>query len=492
MRLGSQTSGTGQQVGAIGLPAVVCVALYLVNFDIGAANLAVSAIQTTFHVPLPTVVWFVDVYVLALACSALPSGLICDRLGASRTLLIGISGFTAASLFCGVAWSSTSLVAARLVQGCASGMTIPAAFATVASAYPDKRLRAKVVGYMAIAAGVGVASSPPVAGALISWLGWRSIFLINVPLTFVPIIALLCTKAPPQAMGDGHLPLGSIGSLITSLAGLAYLLIEWPKVLAGDKSLMLVVVVTLAALISFFRSERNAKSSLIPLGIYQDRRVMSLCWIGALNQGGAFAIMFLISLQKAQWDRLPPEMVGLLFVRLTGAVLVTSVGLGIVMHRLNTRAVAITGIAIYVVGLSILIVSTSAVSIAFPVLGTGMALLTPPISLEILRSVGPALAGTATGLLNTARQLGALIGIAASGAAILVSVRHQLGDAVPFDALLRAAAGDLAGLTPMLAEGARDGFDRAARAVFLTLATLLVVSAFVMSLFLKTCETDHG
>ena len=160
-----QSEPTGQSVKAVALPLVLCIALYRINFDIGAANLAVSAEQSDFRVPLPVVIWFVDGYVLAMACSVLPSGTKCDRFGAKRMLMVGVSGFASASLLRGIAWNPTWLVAARIGQGCASGIIIPASIATVAAAHVAQRVRARL-SFLAIAGGVGIVSCPLIAGWL--------------------------------------------------------------------------------------------------------------------------------------------------------------------------------------------------------------------------------------------------------------------------------------------------------------------------------------
>ena len=478
-------TGSATYFRTFGLPVVLCISLYVVNFDVGAANLAVPAVQADFRVTLPVVVWFVDGYILTLACSVLPSGLICDRLGAKRALVIGLIGFAFASLICGIAWTPTWLVAARLVQGCTSGMTIPAAFATVASTCPDQRVRARMISFMAIAAGVGVASSPPLAGWLISAFGWRVIFLVNVPLTLTTVAVLFGINIPSETVRDLHIPLRSIGSLTISLAGIAYLLIEWPKVIIGDKSLLLTGIFTVAALVLFVHCERTGPVRLIPASVCFDIRVVSLCWIGALSQGGAFAIMFLSSLLMTRWEELPPKLVGLLFVGLTGPVLVASIGLTFVMHQMETRTVVVVGLVLYVLGLTGLAASPTAVIFSFPILGVAMAFLTPPVSLGVLRSVEPSVTGTAAGLLNAARQLGALIGIAASGATILVAIKYRLGNAIPYGVLMHAAVGDLAGLAPGPAEEAREGFILAIRVVLLTIATMMIVTSFVVSQTLK-------
>lgn len=481
---------TGRAVEAIALPIVLCIALYLVNFDIGATNLAVSAVQADFHVPLPTVIWFVDGYVLAMACSVLPSGMMCDRFGAKRMLMVGVGGFASASLISGVAWSPAWLVAARIVQGYASGIIIPASIATIAAAHVDQRVRARLVGFLAIAGGIGIASSPLIAGWLIAGFGWRAIFLVNVPLTVVAAAVLLATDIDEQLGAPEPLPLRSIASLVVAMGASAYLLIEWPKVLAHDLSLLVVGAIVMAAMLVFTQSERAASVRLVPRSLSRNRRVALLCWIGALSQGSAFAVMFLISLQRVRWEGLALDTVGSMFIWLTAPLLMASVGLAFVMHRFATRPVAVAGLIVSSLGLFVL-ASDGSMMVAFSLLGCGLALLMPPISLGILRSVEPQRAGTATGMLNASRQLGALVGIAFSGAAIVLALHYRLGDALPLDTLMRAAAGDVAGLTAGTAHTAHDAFDAAARFVFIATAATMLASAPVAWVSLKSSGARH-
>ena len=299
---------------------------------------------------------------------------------------------------------------------------------------------------------------------LVAGFGWRAIFLVNVPLTAAAGAILFAVRIDQPPSATKQLPLQSIGSLVAALGVVAYLLIEWPKLLAGDGSLLAAGAIVPAANSVFALSARTAPIRLVPRSLSLNRRVAMQCWIGALSQGSAFAVMFLVSLQRARWEGFPLEKVGSIFVWLTAHLLLASVGLAFVIRRLDTRPIAVVGLIVSSLGLFILAAPAGTVIFTFPLLGCGLALLMPPISLGILRSVEPQLAGTATGMLNAARQLGALIGIALSCAAIVLAIHHQLGDTLLVETLMRAAAGHVAGLALGIAQSAHDAFNAAGAA----------------------------
>jgi MFS transporter, DHA2 family, methylenomycin A resistance protein len=175
-----------------------CLGFFVIVLDTTVVNVALPSIGHQLHAGLAGLEWIVDGYVVVFAALLLSSGTLADRFGASRTLAGGLIGFTLASAACGLAPSLPFLLAARVVQGAAAAVVLPASLALVRQAFSDPGRRARAIAMWTAGGGAAVAAGPVIGGLLTGAVGWRAIFFANLPVGVVGLIALRHVSPSPQ------------------------------------------------------------------------------------------------------------------------------------------------------------------------------------------------------------------------------------------------------------------------------------------------------
>src|SRR4051794_1182363 len=198
---------------------------FMVILDVTVVNVALARIGHGLEAGTTALQWVVDGYTLVFAALLISGGALSDRLGARRVLLAGLALFVAASAACGLAPSAPVLVAARVAQGVGAALVVPASLALVRAAYADRAARARALGVWGGIAGVAAASGPLVGGALVTGIGWRSVFFVNVPVG-LGAIALVLRRAPAPAPRAATLDLPAQVTGAIVLAALTFALIE--------------------------------------------------------------------------------------------------------------------------------------------------------------------------------------------------------------------------------------------------------------------------
>jgi len=216
------------------LLALLCVGIFLVQLDVTVVNVALPAIRTDLTTTLAGQQWVVDGYMITLAALLLVCGALGDRIGHRRVVLTGLTVFGLASLGCGVAPTIELLVAARAVQGVGAALLLPGTLAVITDLYVDRAARARAVGIWAGAGALSLPSGPLLGGALVSGLGWRAVFLVNLPIIAIALPLawrLLPHHQPARQHARGRLRIGKdfVGANVTAglmnLVGLGTVLV---------------------------------------------------------------------------------------------------------------------------------------------------------------------------------------------------------------------------------------------------------------------------
>lgn len=174
------------------LPLItLAIGFVMAMLDVTVVNVGLSSITQSLGTPLSTLVWVVDGYTLTFAAMLLVGGALADRFGARNIYLLGLLLFVIASLLCGAAANGSMLVAARLLQGIGAAFFMPSSLSLLTHGYEDARVRARMLGIWSAIVGGAAAVGPLVGGVLIHAFGWRSVFLINVPLGFLGLVMAL-------------------------------------------------------------------------------------------------------------------------------------------------------------------------------------------------------------------------------------------------------------------------------------------------------------
>ncbi|MDL4774851.1 MULTISPECIES: MFS transporter [Thermomonosporaceae] len=394
---------------------------FMITLDASVVNVALPTIGRQFGGGITGLQWVVGGYTLAFAALLLSAGALSDRLGASRCFAAGLTVFTLASAGCGLAPTLPALLAARVVQGAAAALMMPASLALIRQAYQQDTARARAIATWTAAGGAAVAAGPVFGGVLTSGLGWRTIFFINIPAGAAALMTL--TRAPRSSPRPVPLdPAGQIAA-VTALVALTFAVIEagqygWtsPVVAAALAGFVL-------AAAAFVLIEARTKNPMVPLGLFRSRAVSVTAVTGLVLNLTNYGLIFVMSLYFQQIQGRSVLTAGLMFIPMTALITVANLTAGRLTARYGPRLPLVGGQLLQVIGYLALIgvgphTSTTILLTLLIPIGIGGGLSVPPLTSTLLQAISADRAGTASGVLSCARQTGGALGVALFGALI--------------------------------------------------------------------------
>jgi DHA2 family methylenomycin A resistance protein-like MFS transporter len=440
--MGSSVAGNAVRSNWLTL-AAMSLGYGVVQLDVTIVNVAANSIGQSVGGGVAALQWVVNAYTIAFAALILTAGALGDRIGAKRVFMTGFAIFTVASLACALAPDLPILIAARAAQGLAAAILVPNSLALLNHAYPGDKERGHAVAVWAAGASLALTAGPLVGGGLIAIAGWRSIFLVNVPLGLCAL--WLTWRYSHETTKSSHrkLDLPGQASAILALGCLAGAMIEGGKRGWSDAFVLAGFAAFAVATLAFLRIEQRTDQPMLPLSLFQNAQFSATSLIGLLINIAFYGLIFLISLYLQQTNGLSPLWTGLAFAPMTAAVFVPNLIAPRVASRIGSGitigAGALFGAASC---LALLWIDQdtpySAMVVQFMTLGAGLGLLVPPLTATMLGSVDKTRSGLASGVLNSMRQTGSVLGVALFG-----SLAGSLGGLVPG---LRAALVISAGL----------------------------------------------
>ncbi|GJF28930.1 MFS transporter [Kitasatospora sp. NE20-6] len=408
--------------------AAVCLGAFMLLVDVSIVNVALPPMSADLHSSFTALQWVVDVYALVLAALLMAFGSLGDRLGHRRLYLAGLVVFAVASLACGLAPNAGTLIAARAVQGIGGAAMMTSTTALIAGAYQG-RDRGTAFGVWGAVNGAAAAVGPVLGGLLTDWLGWRSIFVVNVPVAAVAVALTLgrLHAAPQQARGRLDLP--GAASFTVFAAALTYGLIESGEHGWGSARVLGPVGLAVVALAVFAAVELRTARPLLDLSLLRNRTFLGLTLGGLLMTAGAFAQLTYTSIWLQQVVGLGPLQAGLAVCPLAIAAFVVAPVSGKVFDRAAPQLPI--GVGLLLIGTGTLLLrlvsagsSWTALLPGMLVVGVGVGLSTPTLISTALAAVPRERAGMASGAVSTGRQLGYALGIAVLGSVFQAGLRH--------------------------------------------------------------------
>ncbi len=419
------------------LMVVLCVAQFMVILDATVVNVALPSIARSLSFPAGGLQWVVTAYVIASGSLVLLGGRAADVAGRRRIFLAGLALFTAASLASGIAPAAGALIAARAGQGLGAALLTPAALSIITTSYAGAQ-RATALGVWGAIGGAGAAVGVLAGGILTTWLGWRSVFLVNVPVGVVAgLLSLhLVPQHRPRRRFVRELDLPGAALAVAGLVMLAYTLAGAPAHGWGSARTLLLAL-ALALLAGFAAVERSARRPLVPAELWRARSLVA----GVLVMFGATGILvgtfFLNSLYLQDVQRASPLRVGLEFLPLA---LVIGAGAHLasrLLPRAGSRALIVAGLVVMGAG-ALLLTGVSARSGSLTgflpgllIVGMGTGLVFPATAVTAMSDIAEDRAGLASGLMTTAHEIGAALGVAVfsavavtAGGGIAAGYRH--------------------------------------------------------------------
>lgn len=428
----SRTEGLGELSGAdrtqrAGLAlAAVCLGFFMVLLDGSALNIALPSIQDEIGASIGALQWLVNIYTIPLAALLLTAGTFADRWGARRLFAISLAGFTAASLACAVAPNLTILVGSRFVQGVFAAGVLPTTLAIIARTYPDSIERAKAITVWGAIGGVALVAGPLGGGFLTETSGWRSIFLINVPIGLVALALTARAVSETERRVGTKFDWPGQGLAIVGLTLLVAGLIEagergWGDVLTA--SLLIAAPLTLTG---FVLVERRVSAPALPLGMFEVPAFTASIVNGFAFQFGAYGLQFLLAVfVQRQWG-FDPQTTGLFFLPFAALWTFATLVLNRVWSGRGMRWLLVTGASIAFIGALTCLAADGPNSwpillVGSAIVGFGCGLFGPSCNGAAMASADRQYAGLASGVLNTSRQVGMAIGVAVLGGCLVLA-----------------------------------------------------------------------
>ncbi|MGP4088643.1 MFS transporter [Streptomyces sp. KR55] len=402
---------------------------FMVMLDTTVVTVALPAIGRDLSGSLSSLQWVSSGYTLTFAAFLLSAGALCDRHGGRRVFLIGLGLFGLLSGGSAVVGSMGALIVLRALLGVAGALLLPTSLAIIAHAYTEPAARARAMGAWAAISGSALAAGPLVGGVLTDTLGWQAIFLLNVPVALVSI-ALTAKHAPtstPRPSKGLDLP-GQVAAVL-ALAGLTYGLVESGPESWGSSQVLGGLGVFVVAGWLFVMAERRPETSrhapMLPLGMFRNRTLSAGLFAGALVNFGLSGVLFVLSLFFQAAHGYSAFATGIAFLPLTLPTAFNPIFTGRLVGRIGARRPAIAGFLMMGVGVLIQSAFTSdspaslvAMGVGLLVLGFGVSFAIPPLMTGVVGSVAKEQSGIASGALNSARQTGAVLGVAVLGTVI--------------------------------------------------------------------------
>jgi EmrB/QacA subfamily drug resistance transporter len=452
--------------------AVVCLATFMLLLDISVVVVAMPSMRADLGGSFADAQWVLDAYTLALAGLIMTGAALADRVGRRRVFAAGLAVFTLASAACAAAGEPLVLNLARAVQGLGSGLLLATSIPVIAAAYPGAR-RAGAVGVWAATVGLALAAGPLVGGLITDGLGWRWIFLVNVPLGCAalavvrPVIeASFGPRRPLDPLGLGLLTLGLVALVFGTVRGGAE---GWdaPVILAA-------FALGVVAIAAFVVAELRAAAPTVDLRLLRNGRLAAFV-LSAFTLGAGFlsTFVFISAYQQGGLGASAME-AGLRFLPITAVYAVTAAIAGRrLLARIDLVALLAAGMAAIAAGLLLMLLAGPSTSWSmllpgFVLAGVGWGVANPAMVEGALAAVAPEATGMASGMVNFARQAGLAGGVAALGAAFHHAVQQSLAAG---SATVDAVAG---GAT---AHGARAALAHGIDVVALAGAAIIVAGA---------------
>ena len=402
-------------------------AFIIVQLDVTIVNVALPQIGRELQAGVSQLQWVVDAYTLGFAVFLLSAGALGDHFGSRRVFLSGFALFTLASLACAMAPDALLLNVARAAQGIGAALLVPSSLSILNTVYAhDRKMLAKAIAWWTAAGGVSIAAGPVLGGLLMSALGWRSIFWVNMPICLIGF--WLTLRVVPVLHHSGPARNFDVpGQILAVIALTAFIgaVIEVQALGLTHIAVVSAFVVALMAGALFIRVERRSAGPMLPLQLFRQPGFGPAVLFGVFVNFAYYGVIFILSFYLQKVRGFSVLHAGLIFLPLTATFLFSNIVSGWAQARAGSRLPMIVGGLIGASGYALLGLFGISASASFWAMLPGLALIpagmgfaVPAMTTAILASVEKRQAGTASAVLNTARQVGGAMGVAVYGALV--------------------------------------------------------------------------
>jgi EmrB/QacA subfamily drug resistance transporter len=406
---------------------VVSLGFFMTLLDLTIVNIAIPNMIDKLHASLDDVLWVINAYALVLAVLLITAGRLGDLLGQRKVFFAGIALFTVASVACGLAPSPGWLIAFRAVQGLGAAALMPQTLAILTMVFPPER-RGAAFGIWGAVAGVATVAGPTLGGLLVTAFDWRYIFFINLPIGVIVLILTL-VLIPDLRTGRKH-SFDITGTVLASgaLLAICYALVEGQQynwgTITGFISIPLLFAVGAILLGAFIwvQARRQEGEPLVPFSLFRDRNYALMNLVACFIAIGMLGLFLPLSIYLQDVLGFSALKAGLTLAPASLIAMFVAPAAGRMTDRIGGKFILMSGLTLFAAGMGaiVLIAQTNSAWYAFiapqVVAGVGIGCTFAPLTTIAMRNISPMMAGAASGVFNTTRQVGTVIGTAGVGA----------------------------------------------------------------------------
>jgi EmrB/QacA subfamily drug resistance transporter len=437
---------------------VLCLSLTVISIDNTILNVALPSIVESLSARGSQLQLLIDGYTIVFACLLLTAGSLGDKLGRKGILTAGLALFGTFSAFAAFSASADMLILARALMGIGGACIYPSTLSILTNTFHDDKERGRAIGIWAGVSGLGVAIGPLAGGLLVEHFWWGSVFLVNVPICAIAIVAghfyVPTTPRDPDHALD---PWGAIFSII-ALMGLLYAIIELPDRGIADPTVAVPFVVGLVFLAAFGWRETHYAHPMLDLHFFQNPRFSAASATITLTFFALYGSTFLLTQYFQFVLQYSPLKAGMLTAPVAIGIMATAPQAPKLVERIGTKYVVVTGLSIVSLGLASysiepIVSSFAGGAITRLMFGVGMGLVVAPATESIMGSLPKAKAGVGSAVNDTTRQTGGALGVAIIGSVFAASYHRTI----------EAPAGLPDGAVPMVHDSIGAALDAIAR-----------------------------
>src|SRR6266852_3729327 len=405
---------------------VLTLGFFMILLDTTIVNVAIPAMSSNkgdgLNTTLDQILWVLNAYILVYAVLLITAGRLGDLYGQRNLFAIGLFVFTFASALCGISQNANELIAARVLQGVGGAILTPQTLSIITTLFPPER-RGAAFGIWGGVAGLATITGPTVGGALVTYINWRWIFFVNVPIGIAALIATFAIIPDIRA--------GLFAVVFGLIEGQRY---NWGEIGSYGITIPEVIIGGVVLLVVFIFWERFQAEPLMPLSLFRDRNFAVANWVAAAISFGMLSLFLPIVIYLQSVRGFTALVAGLTFAPMSLTSMFVAPFAGRFADKVGGKYILLTGISLFTIGFGLVAIVAGPESTWLTFLGpaiiagAGMGMTFAPMTTVAMRNISPQMSGAASGILNTTRQLGAAIGSAVVGALLQNHLATTLHD----------------------------------------------------------------
>ena len=422
--------------------AVLCLALLIVGIDGTIVNVALPSFVRELGATTSQLQWISDAYTLAFASLLLTAGSLGDRYGRRGSLVLGLIVFGLGSLASGFAGSSNALIITRAVQGIGAAFIMPATLSILTNVFDDSE-RGKAIGIWAGVSGLGVAIGPVTGGWLLDHYWWGSIFMVNIPIVVVAVIATVLIVPTSSDPAGAHIDFVGTVLSITTLVTLLFAIIEGPAHGWTSPTIVTAFVVGVVLLAAFIAWELHVEDPMLDVSFFANPRFSAASIAVTLVFFAMFGSLFFLTQYMQFVLNFTPLEAGVRVIPVAIALMIAAPLSSVLVARFGTKIMVASGLL--TVSAALLLLSRATITSGYPlvalvlvVLGVGMGLAMAPATDSIMGSLPKAKAGVGSAVNDTTREIGGALGVAVLGSLTAASYAAKMSGSAVLNTLTKS------------------------------------------------------